>query len=146
MRGQKLGKGLGMILLTSLVACGDPEIVVPDVLSVDFHPPHGSVDISVDVQGLLFFTHPVADPAVAASGISLECLGTPNPTCASPISGCSTSARVTFEPGNFEARVVPNASLQSNTCYVFKVAGGIEALDEHVGALPSERRSAFNTQ
>lgn len=132
----------------ALAGCGDPEIVVPEVLSVDFYPPHGSVQIALDVQGLLEFTHEVADPDDAASKIALACLGTPAPTCATPeLTGCpaTTSAAVTFAPGSMEARVTPATALANNTCYVFTVEVGIEAKAKNVGALPSPRRSAFQT-
>lgn len=122
--------------------------MVPEVLSVDFYPPHGSVQIARDVQGLLEFSHEVGDPAAAAGKIALVCLGAANPTCATPdVAGCpaTTPAAVSFEPGGMEARITATVSLEADTCYLFTVEAGIEADSKNVGPLPSARRSAFQT-
>ena len=136
-------------LACTMIGCGDPEIVVPEVLAVDLYPPHGSVEIAVNVQGLVYFSHEVADPEVANQGISLECVGTPSPSCATPIdTPCATapvSAAVAFEPGAMEARITLGQDLESNLCYVYRVNGGIEAKDKNVGPLPNDRRAVFQT-
>jgi len=141
--------GVGVVLVAS-VACGDPEIVVPGTLGVEFLPPHGSVEISVDVEGLIAFSHEVKSPGEAVKMIELGCLGSPDPVrgCLAPEpTDCpaTTSATVTFDESGFEARVTPDASLQTNTCYFYTVAKGIEATDNNVGPLPADRRSAFQT-
>ena len=140
--------GLGVVLAAS-VACGDPEIVVPGVLSVEFYPPNGSIGISTNVEGLIAFTHEVADVDAAAAAIELTCLGFPNGTsgCLEPAGGCTgtTSATVEFAPSGMEARVAPDPPLDNGTCYAYRVAGGIEAAAKNVGPLPSDRRSAFQT-
>ncbi|OGQ90171.1 MAG: hypothetical protein A2289_19935 [Deltaproteobacteria bacterium RIFOXYA12_FULL_58_15] len=130
------------------VACGEPDITVPEVMSVDFYPPNGSVAISVDVQGLLAFSHEVADPSAAAREISLTCLGSPSPSCLTPNeAGCTATAQanVIFEPSGMQARVTATSSLLSNACYLYQVNGGVEAADDAVGDLPSDRRSVFRT-
>ncbi|MFC1612081.1 hypothetical protein ACFL6C_14050 [Myxococcota bacterium] len=140
--------GSGVAVMMAL-ACGDPEIVVPSVLSVDFYPPHGSVDISVGMQGLIAFSHQVADRDEAVNQIGLSCLGSPNPTCAAPTSeDCGDMPRttVTVAPGEMEAHVSLDDNLELNRCYVFQVAAGIEAAENNVGPLPNDRRSMFRTQ
>ena len=144
-----MGRGsIALVVAAWITGCGDPEIIVPEILSVDFYPPHGSVQISVDVQGLVVFTHELAEPTSAAAEISLVCLGTPTTSCAAPEPrGCpaSTTATVTFDPGGMEARVAPGASLAANTCYAFLVNAGLEAESNDVSPLPNERRPAFRT-
>jgi hypothetical protein len=138
------------VALAGGVACGNPQILVPGVLSVEFYPPHGSVEISVNVQGLIAFSHEVANPTAAAERIELACLGSPDPLigCRNPdVTDCpaSTAATVGFDSDGMEARVTPSPSLQTDTCYVFTVTAGIEAAADTIAALPSDRRSAFRT-
>jgi hypothetical protein len=146
MRFQVRSVLVGLVVLFGS-ACGDPEIIVPELLAVDILPSHGAVEISVDVEALAIFSHDVADTATAAQAISLECLG--SPPCASPTSpgGCpATSATVTFESNNKVARVAPNAQLARNTCYAIVIAQGVEAQDANVGPLPADIRSSFYTE
>jgi hypothetical protein len=136
--------GLAALLTT---ACGDPEIIVPDLLSVDILPSHGAVDISIDVEATVVFSHAVGDADAAAQSVSLACLGLP--PCASPTSPSScpgTSATVTFDSGGRVARVAPDAPLARSTCYAVVVAQGVEANDANVGPLPADVRSSFYTE
>ena len=137
-----------ILLLVGAAACGDPTIVVPEVLGiVTVLPSHGATDIATDVQALVYFSSPLKDTTAAARELTMECLGTP--PCSSPVtSGCpadpAVSAAVTFEL-NQVAHIAPDATLWRNTCYGINVGAGIEAADKDVGPLPLEVHSAFET-
>ena len=140
---------VGAAVATCVVACGDPEIVVPDVLSVvTVLPAHGSADISVDVEALVYFSHTVADSTAAAASLSIDCLG--DPPCDVPTSPGScpatTAATVVFEPNGQAAHINPDAPLVANTCYAIIIAQGIEASDPEVGPLPVDIRPSFFTR
>lgn len=140
---------VGVAVATCVAACGDPEIIVPDILLViTVLPAHGSADISVDVEALVYFSHAVADTTGAAASLSVECLG--DPPCATPTSpgNCpaTTAATVVFEPNGQTAHIVPDAALAGNTCYAVVIAQGIEASDAEVGPLPVDIRSSFYTR
>jgi len=143
----QMTKGLVLALAAStvLAACGDPEIVVPDVLSVTIMPAHGSIDISRDVEVLAYFSHPVADPAAAADQMSLQCLGAP--PCSAPSSTCTgtTETTVTFEANAQSAHLAPTVSLLATTCYRVSVGKGIKAGDPNVADLPVDITPVFVT-
>ena len=136
-----------VIATISLFACGDFEIVVPDVLSAEVVPAHGSVNVSRDVEIFVFFSTGVADRDSALDDIVLECLGTP--PCQQPTrSGCLIELPVltrSFDGASQTARLVPDTSLQADTCFVVRVEEQIEAADANVGPIPAEIRSSFQT-
>lgn len=140
--------GIELALAAALVGCGDFEIVVPDVLSAEVVPTHGSVEVSRDVEIFVYFSAPVADREAALDDIELQCLGAP--PCQTPSSSaCSVRFPVltrSFDGPNQTARLVPDTSLQANTCFVVRVQAGIEAADVDVGAIPAEIRSSFQTR
>jgi hypothetical protein len=141
-----------LILLTGGTACVDPEIVVPDVMTVvALLPSHGSVDIGVDVQPLIYFSHEAASQAEAEASFSLSCLGAPAlGSCNSPnATTClqaDVDATVDYDTVAQVARLTPTAPLQATTCYVLVVAAGLEASLGNVGPLPVEIRSSFITE
>ena len=141
------------VWLTALVAlacsgCGDFEIVVPAALSAEVVPSHGSSEVSRDVEIFVFFSSPVADRDAALDDIELECLGAP--PCQQPSTAACTVQFPTlsrsFDGPNQTARLVPDSSLQADTCFVVRVQQGIEAANEDVGAFPAEVRSSFQTR
>lgn len=129
------------------LSCGDFEIIVPDVLSATVVPSHGSTEVSPDVEVFVFFSTPVADADAALDDIELECLGAP--PCQQPTASACTvefpALSRSFDGPNQTARLVPNTSLQTNTCFVVRVQEGIEAADPNVGPFPAEVRSSFQT-
>ncbi len=148
MRAMRTTNGTGAVLLLALFGCGDFEIVVPDVLSATVVPSHGSVEVSRDVELFVYFSAPVADRDSALDDIELQCLG--SPPCQQPTaSACSVDFPVltrSLDGPNQTARLVPDTSLQVNTCFVVRVQAGIEAADPNVGAIPVEVRSSFQTR
>ena len=142
-----LAPTLALIALSSM-ACGDPEVILPDVLRVvTILPGHGQVDVREDVEAYVYFSHPVADIDAASRAIDLECLGAP--PCTAPVAdGCTQPVvSVSFDDGSAKvARIVPSEPLASDTCYVTVVSEGIEAADPDVGALPVEVRASFQTR
>ena len=143
------------LLVTGLTfgsACGDPQIVVPDVMTiVALLPSHGSTLVAPNVQALAYFSHPAASSAEVVGAFSLQCLGAPtNGTCAQPDdTACSVAepaATVTYDATTQVARLVPANPLQDNTCYVLIVSAGVESSEPNVGPLPVDVRSAFQTR
>jgi len=136
-----------VLVLSCAAACGDPEIVVPDVLSVTFLPPQGSIGISTDMEALVYFSHAIQTPTAVQGALSMVCLGSP-PCAAENGQGCSAdptvATTITFEL-NQVAHVKPNQLLTANTCYSIRAAAGVEANDKNVGPLPVDFHSAFQT-
>ncbi|MEE8408456.1 MAG: hypothetical protein V3T05_02510 [Myxococcota bacterium] len=111
-------------------------------------PAHGSADISVDVEAIVYFSHRVADPIDAAGSLSLDCFG--DPPCASPTTPGScpntTPTTVVFEPNGQAAHIVPDSLLVGNTCYAIVIAQGIEAFEAEVGPVAVDTRASFFTR
>ena len=130
-------------------ACGDPEIVVPEVMGiVALFPGHGQIDVDPEVEVLAYFSHRASSEAEVTSAVSLACAGAPpcsepNPTgCAS--SG-AVSATVTYDPAGQLARLTPDAELESSRCYVVTIGSGLAAADDNVAPLPVDVRASFLT-
>jgi hypothetical protein len=139
---------VSVVLLAGVAACGDPTIVVPEVLSVvTVLPSHGATGVGIDVQPLIYFSSPLKDTTAAARALSLDCLGTP-PCASAAGQGCLAdpvvASTVTFEV-NQVAHIVPDPALQGNVCYAINIAAGIDAADSDIGPLPLDIRSAFET-
>lgn len=128
-------------------ACGEPEIVVPDVLTiVSIQPGHGTIDVAPETEGLVYFSHDVAEPALLDAKISIECLGTP-PCSAPDGNGCGPALPTTvlYPPEGRLARVTHVTPMSADTCYVLAVESGIASSEEQVGALPVTVRASFKT-
>lgn len=142
---------LGLISCTA--ACGDPEIIVPDVMTiVALLPTHGSTNVSTDVETKVYFSHAPTGVATVSERITVNCLGSPDSSgsCASPnSSSCLTASppkTVTYDSAAQLAQLLPTSPLQSNICYVIVVSAGIESSERNVGPLPVDVRSSFRTE
>lgn len=145
MRNRAILVSYGIIL--SMCSCGDLQVEVPEALTAQILPQHGSGLIRTDVEGLVFFNHPVADAATAADHIELRCLGTP-PCSSAEASGCTSiipDATIGFDAAGQVARIAPRLDLQSNTCFSISVREGIQAGSEAVTPLAATLRSSFVT-
>jgi hypothetical protein len=64
------------LLLVSLalspLACGDPEVKLPDPLEVVYLPLDGAIDVELDVAVQLYFSGEVDDTSVTGSSVMLE--------------------------------------------------------------------------
>ncbi|MBI5510884.1 MAG: Ig-like domain-containing protein [Deltaproteobacteria bacterium] len=141
---------VAVVTLVLGAGCGQPEVVVPEVLSiVSVLPAHGSIDIGPSVEALVYFSAPVKDAAAAAADVSLDCLGrAPCETAA--VQGCpgasATVAVTTTLEVNQVVHLKPDAALAADTCYVIAIGAGIEAATSDVGPLPIEVRSSFQVR
>jgi len=132
----------------SLAACGEPEVVVPNVLQVvAILPNHGATDIGTAVEGRVYFSHQLKSAVAASTRVALTCLGTP--PCNTPVqSGCGSVAEVpadiSFEVDQV-AHLAPADPLGVNLCYRLSVTAGIEAADADVGPLGVTVLSDFQT-
>jgi hypothetical protein len=135
-----------VLLLVGVAACGEPEIVVPEVLSiVTVLPSHGAADVSPDVEALVYFSSPVKNASAATEELAIECLGQAPCETADPADCADVVSTVTFEI-NQVAKIKPNVILATNTCYGITIGAGIEAADKNVGRLPLAIRSDFKTK
>ncbi len=135
--------------LVSLGACGQPELIVPDIMSiVAILPSGGSVNISTDVQPAVYFSHPAADAEQVKSSLHLTCLG--SPPCTAPTADACGAAAVdavqSYESANQLGRLAPASQLDSNMCYAFVIDKGVAAEDSAVGSLPVQIRAVFQTE
>lgn len=142
--------GLGLVFVMGVVAgCGDPQIVVPQVLSVvTILPSQGSTDITPTVEGLIYFSHPLASPETLADHVSLNCLGAP--PCSQPdATSCATQAAqvtLSYDSTAFVVHVLPQAPLAASTCYQYVVGAGLTSSEKNVAPLPGEVDSSFQTR
>ncbi len=133
-------------------SCGEPQIVVPDVMTiVALLPTHGSTGVGIEVQPLLYLSHTAASASAVEAGFTLTCLGAAvADSCGEPYELACTDANplvvVAYDATGQVARLVPDALLQPDTCYLLVVAAGIEANDANVGALPVDVESSFRTR
>lgn len=134
------------VLLSTAWACGEPEIRVPELLTVvTLVPSHGTRDVTPDAQGVVFFSHPIPGDTTDDAFV-LECLGVP--PCASPTGTCTASRiqlQAVLEPGRQVVRLTPVVSMDSNRCYRYTVFEGMTSTDEDVGKLPVAVRATFQT-
>jgi hypothetical protein len=137
-----------------IAACGDPEIIVPDVLSiVAILPSHGAIDVGPNTDALVYFSHAVAAPETLGDKITIECLGTAASASATPcatpaFAGCLAAlvaTEVDYRPDARLALVTHAAPLQATTCYALQVESGIASTEDEVGELPATIRSSFET-
>ena len=139
---------VSVLMLVGVAACGEPEIVVPEVLSiVTVLPSHGATGVSTSVEALVYFSSAVKDATVATEELEVACLGRA-PCADASGTGCAAdptvATTVTFEI-NQVAKLRPDVALTTNMCYGITISAGIEAADKNTGPLPVAIRSVFQT-
>ena len=107
--------------------------------------------VGLDVEPLVYLSHAAGDATEVEGSFSINCLGgVIDDTCTEPNSATcnseSPNATVTYDANNQVARLVPEVSLQSDTCYELVVTAGIAAVGDSIGPLPVDVRSSFRTQ
>jgi hypothetical protein len=139
-------------VLATLAACGEPQIIVPDVMTVvALLPTHGSSGVDLGVEPLVYLSHRAASTSQMEASFTLACLGAAvADSCGEPSAAACSSAQppvvVSYDDAEQVARMVPDSALDGDTCYALTVAAGVEALESDVGPLPVDLTSEFRTR
>ena len=127
---------VGIIIISMLAfGCGEPYVILPETLSIQIHPPHGSVDIDPDISILILTSHEISTDTDLLEYIHLE-------------EGSDTfvAAEIELMDDGKTAQLTPESSLYNDTDYALTIKEGFPAKDNNVSPFPTTLVSIFTTR